>query len=424
MATIKSLRAYEIIDSRSYPTIEAQLLLDNNITVTTSIPSGTSIGKHEAVELRDNDPARFGGMGVSRSVSFINELIAPKLIGASPLKQLEIDNWLIKSDGSKEKSKLGANTTLAVSQAILKAGAADQGLPVFKYVNELYKKLYKGEIPLEKVPSPIFNIINGGKHANNNLEIQEFQVVPSSLFSFEKAYQIGVDIYHELKRVLLYRNANISVGEEGGFTPNFTTNLDAAEVLNETISQRNLKVGIDVFLGMDIASSHFYKDDRYIIKDKAHPLKREEYIEFVKGVIKNYSILILEDPLNEDDWEGWKKFASELPEQIYLVGDDLLTTNKERLIKAIKEKSCTTILVKPNQIGTISETLEVVDIARKNNFNYIVSHRSGETNDDLIADFAVGVQSDFVKFGAPSRGERVAKYNRLWKIEREELKNT
>ncbi len=422
MAVIKSIRAYEIINSRGEPTIEGQLVLDNNVVVTTAVPSGASVGKHEAVELRDGNPQRFNGLGVSKAISFINDLIAPKLVGASPLKQQEIDYWLIKADGTKDKSKLGANTTLTVSQLILKAGAADQGLPLYLYVNTLYKTIFKTEIKIERVPSPIFNIINGGKHGNNNLEFQEFQIVPSSSYSFTRAYQIGVELFHELKKVLLYRNAIIAVGDEGGFTPNFSTNLDAAEVLNEAITQKGFKVGLDVFLGMDIASSHFYKDDRYVLKDKPHPLKQDEYIDFLKNLVTTYSLLILEDPLQEDDWDGWKKFASQISDQIYLVGDDLLTTNKERLLRAIKERSCTTILVKPNQIGTITETLEVVDTARKNNFNYIVSHRSGETNDALIADFAVGVQSDFVKFGAPSRGERVAKYNRLWQIERDELK--
>ncbi|QQG43872.1 MAG: phosphopyruvate hydratase [Candidatus Roizmanbacteria bacterium] len=422
MAKIKSVHAYEIIDSRGCPTLEGQLTLDNGAVVTTSIPSGTSVGKHEAVELRDHDARRFAGMGVTRAVSYINSLIAPKLVGASPLKQQEIDYWLIKADGSKDKSTLGANTLLLVSQLILKAGAADQNLALFRYVNQVYKNNFKSDIKLEKVPSPIFNIINGGKHANNSLEFQEFQIIPSSSFSYTKAYEMGVELFHELKHVLKYRNANVSVGEEGGFTPNFTTNLDAPEVINETIVQLNLKPGLDVFIGFDIAASHFYKDDRYIIKDRPHPLKKEEYIEFLKKVVANYSVLIIEDPIDEDDWDGWKKFSSVMPDEIYIVGDDLLTTNKERLLKAIKEKACTTILIKPNQIGTITETLEVVDTARKNNFNYIVSHRSGETNDCLIADFAVGIQADFVKFGAPSRGERVAKYNRLWQIDRDELK--
>lgn len=422
MANIKKIYAYEIIDSRGFPTIEGKLILDNDIEVTTSIPAGTSIGKYEALELRDNDPHRFSGMGVSQSVAIINQSIAPKLIGVSPQKQKEVDYWLIKSDNTPNKSHLGANTILTISQLLAKAAAREQKMPLFLYINKLFQSLYKEPINIERIPAPIFNVINGGKHANNNLEIQEFQIIPSSSLSFTNAYKIGIEIFHELKRVLIYRNANISVGEEGGFTPNFATNIDALEVLNETVTQKGYKVGLDVFLGLDVAASHFYKDYRYNIKDKTHPLRPDEYFEFISTVAKNYALLTLEDPIDEDDWENWSKLNEKIGSNIYLVGDDLLTTNKARLEKAIKQKACTTILIKPNQIGTITETLEVVSIARKNKFNYIVSHRSGETNDSFIADFAVGVQSDFVKFGAPSRGERVEKYNRLWTIEREELK--
>ncbi len=422
MAKIKQIYAYEIIDSRSYPTIEGKLILDNGMEVTTAIPAGTSIGRSEAVELRDNDPKRFDGMGVSKAVSYINDLLAPKLIGVSPLKQQDVDQWMIKADGTKNKSKLGANTMLTISQLFVKAAAADSQIPLFRYINSLYLSLFKTNIAIEKIPTPLFNIINGGKHANNNLEIQEFQIIPSSSFSFTKAYQMGVEVFHELKRVLIYRNANISVGEEGGFTPNFPTNIDALEVIAETLNQKNLKQGLDIFFGLDMAPSYYYKDGRYHIKDKPHPLKVDEYLEFILKIIKDYSILTLEDPIYEEDWQSWSKLSRAIPSNVYLVGDDLLTTNKTHLQRAIKEKACTTILIKPNQIGTITETLEVIDLAKKNNINYTVSHRSGETNDSFIADFAVGVQSDFVKFGAPERGERVAKYNRLWQIEREELK--
>lgn len=422
MAKVKQIRAYEIIDSRGYPTIEGRLLLDNNIEVIASVPAGTSLGKYEAAELRDNDKQRFDGMGVSKAVEIINTLVGPKLTGVSPIKQQEVDTWLIHADGTKNKSKLGGNTTLAVSQLMIKASAASENIPLYKYINNYYNSIFKTTIKIEKIPAPIFNILNGGKHANNNLEFQEFQVIPSSAFNFDKSYRIGVEIFHELKKVLAYRNANISVGEEGGFTPNFPTNVDALEILQETINRKNLKPGLDIFLGMDIAASHFYKDQRYILKSKAHPLKTEEYMDYILDITKQYALLILEDPLNEDDFDSWSKLNKLISKEIYLVGDDLLATNKDRLQKAIKSKACSTILVKPNQIGTITETLEVIDLARNNNFNYVVSHRSGETNDSFIADFAVGVQSDFVKFGAPSRGERVAKYNRLWQIEREGLK--
>lgn len=421
MAVIKKIHAYEIIDSRSYPTIEGRLLLDNGIEVTTSIPAGDSIGKYEAIELRDNDKNRFDGMGVVQAASYINELIAPKLVGVSPARQKEVDEWLIQADATKNKSRLGANTILTISQLLAKAAAAELHIPLFLYLNKLHQTLFKMPIKIEKIPAPIFNIINGGKHANNNLEIQEFQIIPTSSLTFEKAYQTGVELFHELKRVLVYRNANISVGDEGGLTPNFPTNIDALEVITETITQRGLKPGIDVFLGLDMAASYFYKDQKYHIKDLPHALSSDEYLKFLQNLIKNYSPLIIEDPLDQDAWNDWKKLNEFIADRVYLVGDDLLSTNKERLENAIKDKVCSTILIKLNQLGTVTETLQVIDTARKNNFNYIVSHRSGETNDTFAADFAVAVQADFVKFGAPSRGERVAKYNRLWQIEREEL---
>ncbi len=419
--TVKSITAYEIIDSRGYPTIEVCGMLSNDREIFASVPSGTSVGKYEALELRDKDPKRFDGMGVTHAVNIINEVLAPKLVGVSPSKFREVDEWLIKADGTKNKSKLGANSTLALSEMFIKAAAKEQGVSLYKFINSVYNTRFNTELALAKLPTPIFNIINGGKHANNNLEFQEFQIIPSSSLPYTKAYQIGVEVFHELKRVLLYRNANVSVGEEGGFAPNFTTNIDAIEVINETVLQKNLKMGLDIFLGLDVASSHFFKDDRYHVKDKPHPLTKEEYLEFILSLTKNYSMLCIEDPLNQDDFEGWSKLLKSMARDIYLIGDDLLATNKERLERAIKNKACSMVLVKPNQIGTISEIMEVVQIAKSNDLAVLVSHRSGETNDSFIADFAVGVQADFVKFGAPSRGERVAKYNRLWQIEREKL---
>jgi len=421
MAVIKKIHAHEIIDSRGYPTVEGWLELDNGKIVTTAVPAGTSVGKYEAAELRDNDPKRFDGQGVSQAVSYVNDLIAPKLVGVSPVKQQEVDYWLIKADATKNKARLGSNTTLVVSQLLTKAASADQNLPLFKYVNSLYKATTKEEIRIEKIPTPIFNIINGGKHANNNLNFQEYHVIPTSSLTFGQAYQMGVEIFHELKKVLQYRNADVTVGEEGGLAPKFTGNLDSFEILNETLIQKDLKVGLDIFLGTDIAASHFYKSDHYVLNDKPHPFTKNEYIDYLLEMTKMYSILVLEDPIHEDDWEGWRTLNSKVSESIYLVGDDLLATNKDRLTQAIKEQACSAILIKPNQIGTITETMEVVNLARKNKMDYIVSHRSGETNDAFIADFAVGIQSQFVKFGAPTRGERVVKYNRLWTIEREEL---
>lgn len=421
MSLIKKIWAHEIIDSRGIPTMEGLLELDNGKIVTTSIPTGVTKGKNEALELRDNDHSRFMGMGVSQAVSYVNELIAPKLVGIDPNKQLEIDNWLIKADRSANKSRLGSNTILTVSQLVTKAGAINQDLDLFNYINYLFNQVHKEKLAVEKMPVPIFNIINGGKYANNNLQFQEYQIIPSSSQSFSKAYQTGVEIFSELKTVLQYRNADVSVGEEGGLTPNFTNNLDAFDMINETLNKKNLKPGLDVFLGADIASTFFFKSERYQLRDKPHPLTTDEYIDYILNLVKSYSLLVIEDPIQEEDWRAWQKLNSLLPNNIYLIGDDLITTNKQRLLRSIKDRACSGIIIKPNQIGTVSEVLELASLAKKSQLATIISHRSGETNDDFIADLAVGIQADFAKFGAPSRGERVAKYNRLWNIEREEL---
>lgn len=421
MSTIKDIHAYEIIDSKGYPTIEARLTMDSELYVMTSVPGASSVSTKEAVDLRDQDPNRFFGMGVTHAVSYINELIAPKIKGASVNKQLEIDKWLSQADGTGNKSRLGVNTLLTISQLLAKAGALSANLPLYKYINQLYKSVYKEEIPVEKIPTPMFNSINGGAHANNTLDFQEFQIIPSSSFTFGTAYQKAVEIFSELKKVLEYRNATTSVGDEGGFSPNLTTNLDALEILTETITQKKMRCGLDIFLGIDLASSHFYRNGQYQIKDKSHPLKQNEYLEFLESVTKNYSILVLEDPFAEGDWDGWKKLSSKISSNIYIVADEAIRMSKDRLSYAIKESACTSFLIKPNQIGTLTEVLELINIARRGNISYIVASRSSETNDDFIADLAVAVQSEFVKFGAPTRGERVAKYNRLWQIERDEL---
>ncbi|NMB83723.1 phosphopyruvate hydratase [Candidatus Roizmanbacteria bacterium] len=423
MAKIKKIKARQIIDSRGYPTLEGRLWLDNDTEVITSIPSGSTVGKYEAVELRDHDPGAYGGNGVGKAVSFVNDLIAPKLVGIAPEKLKEIDYWLIGADGTKNKNRLGANTTLLISQLMVKAGAKNNNLPVFQYVNALYQSYFSQKIKIERIPIPIFNIINGAKYANNDLDFQEFQIIPSSSLSFSDGYKMGINIYHQLKKVLEYRNTMVAVGEEGGFAPPLSANVDAVEVLVEAVNNCDFKLGKDLFLGIDVAASTFYRNERYSIKDKPQPLTAEQLTEFLLSWVKTYSFLMVEDPLDQDDWDNWKKINKQMKEDLYIVGDDLIASNKERLEKAIKEEVCSTVLIKPNQTGTITETMEIIDISRKNNFSYIISHRSGETNDDFIADLAVGVQSDFVKFGAPARGERVAKYNRLLEIESDGLIN-
>jgi len=422
MALIKSIYAYEIIDSRGSPTVEARLELDSGASVVTSVSGSQGSYPNEPGDIRDEDSNRFFGKGVLHSVSYINDLIAPKLKGVSPNKLAEIDDWLIKADGTKNKSRLGTNTLLTISQLVAKAGAEEQKIPLYKHLNQLFTKVYKTEIVIDKVPTPIFNMINGGKHANTPMDFQEFQIIPSSSLTFGKAYQKSIELYAELKKVLEYRNATTAIGEEGGFSPNLTTNLDALEILNEAVSQVHMKIGLDMFLGIDFASSFYSKNGLYTIKDKPHALKSLEYVAFIKSLLEGYSILYIEDPFDVEDWQSWKNLSSSVSSTVYIVGDELIRMNKERLSFAIKEGSCTSFLLKPNQIGTISEVFDIVNLARTNSITYVVAARSSETNDDFIADLAVALQSEFVKFGAPVRGERVAKYNRLWKIERDELK--
>jgi len=414
---IKDLKAREILDSRGNPTIETSVILENGLASRTSVPSGASIGKYEAVELRDNDPGRYNGMGVLKAVANVNETIKPKILGMEVKNQLEIDEILIRLDGTENKSKLGANAILSVSQAVCKAAALEENVPTFIHVGHLYN-LKKEEM---KMPISIFNLINGGKHGAGNLDFQEFHIIPSSQKTYSQGLQMGEEIYQAVKQVLIRHGAIHSVGDEGGFAPNLFTNSDALEVLVKAIQETNYIFKRDVFLGLDVAAQHFYQQGNYKIRDKTNPFKSEEFIDFYRELVTQYPLLTLEDPLSDDDWEGWANLSTALNQTI-IIGDDLLATNKKRVKEAIQRQACRAILVKPNQIGTITETIEVIKIARQANWKIIVSHRSGETNDDFIADFAVGVGADYVKFGAPARGERVAKYNRLLEIE-EKLKN-
>jgi enolase len=415
MAKVKSIIAREILDSRGSPTVETTVLLEDGSRAEASIPSGASTGAHEALELRDNDPSRYNGLGVLKSVANVNEIIAPKVIGMDAKEQTKIDQLMIELDGTKNKSKLGANSILSVSQGICEASAVSYKMPNYKYISYLFGI----NIDKLKMPIPTFNIINGGKHGSGNLNFQEFHVIPSSKYSYHEALRVGEEIYQEVKKVLKHRGAIYSVGDEGGFAPNLFTNLDALEVLKIAIGQTSFLFGRDVFLGLDVASSEFYKNGKYEIKDRASPMSTDELIEYYHDLNDQYHLYILEDPLEEDAWDGWVKLTLELGEKIVIIGDDLLCTQLERTKKAVETKACTGILIKPNQVGTILETIAVVREAKKSGLKINVSHRSGETNDDFIADFAVGVGADFIKFGAPARGERVTKYNRLLKIEEE-----
>lgn len=415
---IHSLIAREILDSRGDPTIETMVVLESGYRGTASVPAGTSLGKYEAVELRDHDEKRYGGMGVRKAVINVQSTIESKIRGMDAVDQGAIDKALIDVDGSQDKHVLGSNSLLSVSLAVAAAAASASRLPLYRYINRVFKPFVDTEI--KRIPTPTFNIINGGKHGAGNLDFQEFHVVPASNKSFSAALEMGVAVYKGVKQILKYRNAVYSVGYEGGFAPNLFTNLDALEILSEAIKASPYTFGVDIFFGLDLAASTFRQErGGYKIKDKPAALSSNDFIRYLVELHKQYRLLMLEDPLGEDDWESWVELSKQIGKDVLVVGDDLLATNPERLKRAIKEGACSAVLAKPNQIGTLSEFLGVIAIAKQAGIKTVVSHRSGETNDSFIADLAVGVQSDYVKFGAPARGERVAKYNRLLQIEAE-----
>ncbi|HSV94627.1 MAG TPA: phosphopyruvate hydratase [Spirochaetia bacterium] len=410
MAKIKSVYAREILDSRGNPTIETTIWTDNNHGSVASIPSGASTGRLEATELRDGDPQRYNGLGVLKAVTNVNQVISKYLLGQDPTHQNNIDQILLNLDGTENKSKLGANAILSVSQACFELGAACEEIPTFQYTVEKYGLSVPTSLHL---PTPIFNLINGGKHGAGNLEFQEFHVIPSSQKKFSESLEIGSELYHSLKNILIEKKAIHSVGDEGGFAPNLFSNTDAIELLVETIESSPYKLNQDVFLGLDIAASNLLKNGKYVISDTKDSLSGEKFRDFLIDLNKKYGLLSIEDPFDQDAWKDWSDLTASIGKQLMIIGDDLLVTNKKRLEEAIQKNACNAVLIKPNQIGTISETAAVVKLAKKNNYSVIVSHRSGDTDEDFLADFAVGIGADFVKFGAPGRGERVAKYNRL-----------
>ncbi|MCX6706033.1 MAG: phosphopyruvate hydratase [Candidatus Woesebacteria bacterium] len=417
MSKITKIWAREILDSRAIPTVEVMAQTESGFVAVSSVPSGASTGAHEAVELRDNDKERFGGFGVLKAVENINKILGPQVLGMDVLDLFAIDKKLINLDGTENKGKFGANAILAISEVVVKLGASDGKLTLYSWINELAKKL--GIKTSIKIPVPLFNMINGGKHGAGNLDFQEFFIIPVSSKTYSQGLEAGVEIYHAIKANLERKGAIHSVGDEGGFAPNLFTNADALELFVESVKETKYEMGRDVFLGLDVAADSFYKDGSYQIRDKSSPLDDDGLLEYYRGVNNQYHLAVLEDPFFEDGWGSWQKLTAEFGNQIAIVGDDLLATNPKRVQKAITEKACNTILIKPNQIGTILETLSVIKMAKEANWKVIVSHRSGETNDTFIADFAVGVGADYVKFGAPARGERVAKYNRLSSIENE-----
>lgn len=418
-ATIKQIQAREILDSRGHPTLETLVVLSDDSYAFSSIPSGVSLGKHEALELRDQDPDRFNGLGVLKAVDNVNKKIFPILKSLRITKQEKIDQLMRDLDGTPNKSRLGANALLSVSQACLKAASASFKTPLYRYLKKefgLVKKL--------KMPKPAFNLINAGEHGQSGLEFQEFHFIPAKQKTFKKNLQVGQLVYQSLKKILDKKRIQYSLGDEAGFSPDLLTNLDGFQLLKNALKAAKLKLGSNAYLGLDAAASTFFKDYKYRLSDFTSPLSSEKLIAFYLSLVKRFHFYYLEDPLNEEAWEEWSRLRRELSQlNVLVVGDDLLTTNPERLKKAIEKKACNAILIKPNQIGTMTETLEVIKMAREADFAVIISHRSGETNDDFLADLAVGVGAEMVKFGAPASGERVVKYNRLLQIEAEYDKN-
>lgn len=422
MTKIKSIFAREILDSRGNPTLETKVELSDGSIGIASVPSGASTGSFEALELRDNNPQRYYGMGVLKAVGNVNDKIASRLINMDPFSQNDIDRILIELDGTPNKSKLGANAILSVSQGVCESAASSLKLPNYLYLKKITEKLGFKDFNL-KVPIPTFNLINGGKHGAGNLEFQEFHIIPSPTYSYSDSLEMAANIYQSVKEILKRHGAIHSVGDEGGFAPNLFTNLDALEILTEALKVSKKYLGKDVNLGLDVAASTFYKDGKYTIRDRSSPLETSSFIEFLADLILQYPLTVLEDPLYENDWDNWIKITQQFGNRLIIMGDDFLCTNYERVKRAIQNNACNGILIKPNQVGTISETLNVIKLCRESGWEISVSHRSGETNDDFIADFAIGVGADFVKFGAPARGERVTKYNRLLEIESELIKN-
>ena len=407
MSTITNVFGREIIDSRGVPTVEVEITLNNSIVELASVPSGASTGSFEAHELRDKDKKRFFSKGVLNSVNFINTEIRETIKGIDVREQKTIDNILIELDGTKNKSRLGANSMLAVSLATARAAAKFLNVPLFSYIGGINNSL----------PTPMMNIVNGGCHANNNLDFQEFMIIPCGFETFKEALRAGCEIFNSLKKLLTKANHSISVGDEGGFAPDFKSNQECLDYIINAIEISSYKPGEDVFIALDIASSEFFEKEKYILKGESKSLTTNQLIDYYQKLISKYPIISIEDGLHEDDWTGWAELSKKIGNKCQLVGDDLFVTSVERLKKGINNSCGNSILVKLNQIGTLSETIDTVTLAKKNNFSTIISHRSGETEDTFISDLSVGIDAGQIKTGSLSRSERVAKYNQLIRIE-------
>ena len=408
-AAITRVQAREILDSRGNPTVEVDVYLSDGSFGRAAVPSGASTGEHEAMELRDGDENRFLGKGVLNAVRNVNQQINPIVKGCNAFDQKTLDTCMIDLDGTPNKSNLGTNAILGVSMAVSRAAAASQNLPLYRYLNS--------EACL--LPVPMLNIINGGRHADNNVDIQEFMIFPIGADSFSHALRMGAEIFHYLKKVLRSKGLNTSVGDEGGFAPNLNSNAEAIEIILEAVEKAGYSAGKDIFLAVDAAASEFYSNRKYHLEAEDQTLTSDEMVEYFKSLTKKYPIISIEDGLAENDWEGWKVFNGKLGSKIQIVGDDLTVTNIPRLQRAIDEQSMNAILIKLNQIGTVTETVEAVELARETGFGVVISHRSGETEDTFIADFAVAMGMGQIKTGSVSRTDRICKYNQLLRIEEE-----
>lgn len=410
MTHIEEISALEILDSRGNPTVEVTVLLANGAAGRAAVPSGASTGTFEAVELRDKDKKRYLGKGVLKAVQNVNDVVAKALVGANALEQTAIDRELIALDGTDDKSKLGANALLAVSLAVAKAAATSMGMPVFRYV---------GGVTACVLPVPLMNILNGGKHAEEGVDFQEFMIVPLGAPTFSESLRWGVEVYHTLKEILHKKGLSTGVGDEGGFAPALKSNEAALELISQAIETAGFKAGKDIAMALDPASSEFYKGGKYVLEKEGRTLSRDEMVDFYVQLCDKFPIVSIEDGVAEEDWDAWKTMSERLGHRIQLVGDDLFVTNIKRLQKGIDLHVANAILIKPNQIGTLTETLDAINLAKENGYGNVMSHRSGETEDYTIADLAVATGVGQIKTGAPCRSERTAKYNQLLRIERD-----
>ncbi len=408
MTMIVDVHGREILDSRGNPTVEVEVELESGVVGVAAVPSGASTGAHEAVELRDGDPKRYGGKGVLQAVENVNEVLGPEIVGMDALDQVAIDRALRDLDGTPNKGRLGANAILGISLAVAKAAAADLEMPLYRYL---------GGVNARTLPVPMMNILNGGKHAANSTDFQEFMIMPTGAESFSECLRWGAEIYQSLKKVLSAKGLNTNVGDEGGFAPSLSSNAMAIEVILEAIEKAGYRPGEDVWIALDPASSEIYENGKYVLAREGRALTSDEMVAFYADWVAKYPIISIEDGMSEDDWDGWVKLVAALGDKVQIVGDDLLVTNVERIQKAIDRKAATALLCKVNQIGTLTEAIEAVEMAHRAGWASIVSHRSGETEDNTIADIVVALNTGQIKTGAPCRSDRVAKYNQLLRIE-------